>query len=243
MTTTTFSRKTIAIALAAGMTLGAVTVPQFAGVQGMSAVASAESGNVPANDYIELDFTPTTSSGLVRSVDSDNNLTAYFGQKGATYNYKIPAETLTKAGIDPTKEFIVNERSDALVSVTTWDGNSGRPHKITKNETLKVSAGEAPHGITLTGFSGDTNQGTFAEIKQGDALLRVGRDTPDVYFQPFNSTVVKPGSQVQTKPQRIFGVKDLTHFSIVNNVPGASVDQNTGRLTYTPPSKLFWRIR
>lgn len=45
MNTTTFSRKTIAIALAAGMTLGAVTVPQFAGVQGMSAVAGAAEGD------------------------------------------------------------------------------------------------------------------------------------------------------------------------------------------------------
>lgn len=38
----TFSRKTVAIALAAGVSLGAVTVPQIVGTEGVTAVAKAE---------------------------------------------------------------------------------------------------------------------------------------------------------------------------------------------------------
>lgn len=47
--------KTLAIALAAGVSLGGVTVPQFAGVDGIAAVASAETGTIsPTSPFPEV---------------------------------------------------------------------------------------------------------------------------------------------------------------------------------------------
>ena len=62
-TNTRFTRRPLAITLAAGMSLGAVAVPQIAAVDGVSAVASAETVNVPPDHYVSLEFTPSIEVG------------------------------------------------------------------------------------------------------------------------------------------------------------------------------------
>ena len=50
--------------------------------------------------------------------DNNTRFDAWFDQKGAAYDYTITAEALTRAGIDPTKEFTVIELF-ITVSTTT----------------------------------------------------------------------------------------------------------------------------
>ena len=107
MNTTTFSRKTIAIALAAGMTLGAVTVPQFAGVQGMTAVAGAA----------ELDPSVVTKTELVSDKSGKNVLGTtveatkeaydnFFNTHGEDYKLKLDFEIPDSA--QPGDTFTIN---------------------------------------------------------------------------------------------------------------------------------------
>lgn len=236
-TNTRFTHKTLAIALAAGMSLGSVTVPQIAAVDGVAAVASAESGNVPAQGYVNLYFTPTiTARGLVNK-STNTKLIVNYGKPGASVDYNIPAGTLNAAGIDPTKEFtVIGDSFNTLVGVSTKHGSTGEGFKFTDSTTLTIDAGTSPDGIGLTVNAGNKNQGTVATIKQGDNVLNVYRESPHLRFHALYSAVVKPGSQVQTRKPMSYPEDDgRVRFSIENKVRGANVDPTTGVLTYTPP--------
>ena len=106
MNTTTFSRKTIAIALAAGMTLGAVTVPQMAGVQGMSAVAGAAQLDPSVVTKTELVSDKSGKNVLGTTVEATGK-DAFYDIHGEDFNLKLDFDIPDSA--QPGDTFIIKK--------------------------------------------------------------------------------------------------------------------------------------
>lgn len=237
------SKKTFTIALATSLATGSMTIPQIAGVNGVTPFASAESRTTSAQNTIKVQFMPT-GRGLIEQSD-DHKVRVLSGQPGKKCTHFIPAETLLKAGIDPTKEFTIHLTSHTVVEIVPHGKSATATIKVSKDQKeVHVDPGKAINGISLKTIP-DNEQfsGDFADISQGtdpnDAnfgYLDIPLFQPTIYFHSLPETKLKPGSQIKLQSPLAYG--RTVHYSLETDIDGAKINSTTGEIVYTPPSNF-----
>lgn len=236
-TNTRFTRRTLAVALAAGVSLGTVTVPQLAAVDGVAAIASAETRVVPTEGGLKLEMSPTNPNRALVIADEtgEKSIRLYAHVGGGEVTHYLSSSYLKKMGLVVSKPFSIISLGDEHAATLIEEKGSPQTRKSPEEKPgLQIENWNTSSDI---GLISKTERpvvfSSFAVIKQGEIDINVGLSTPTVTFNSPLTDVIKSGRTARV-PAPYVNAKGV-RFSIESPVNGASVDPETGALTYTPP--------